>query len=334
MKALITGINGQDGSYLAELLLSKGYEVYGIVRRSSSMANRKWIDGLDVKLVYGDMQDGTSLEQIIQEIKPDEVYNLAAQSHVGISFKVPEYTADVNALGVIRLLEAIRKAVPKCKVYQASTSEMYGSYMQEATEEAPFSVNSPYAASKLMAHNICEMYREAYDMFICCGIMFNHESPRRGENFVTRKITRTICEIALGNEYELELGNLNAERDWGFAGDYVEAMWLMLQQDHPDDYIVATGETHSVREFVESVCKALQLKITWTNNGLNEVGTIYDYDENIRIGKISVNEKYYRPKDVYFLRGNPKKAREILGWKQKVSFEELVKMMVRNDYEI
>jgi len=334
MKALITGINGQDGSYLAELLLSKGYEVYGIVRRSSSMANRKWIDGLDVKLVYGDMQDGTSLEQIIQEIKPDEVYNLAAQSHVGISFKVPEYTADVNALGVIRLLEAIRKAVPKCKVYQASTSEMYGSYMQEATEEAPFSVNSPYAASKLMAHNICEMYRDAYDMFICCGIMFNHESPRRGENFVTRKITRTICEIALGNEYELELGNLNAERDWGFAGDYVEAMWLMLQQDHPDDYIVATGETHSVREFVESVCKALQLKITWTNNGLNEVGTIYDYDENIRIGKISVNEKYYRPKDVYFLRGNPKKAREILGWKQKVSFEELVKMMVRNDYEI
>jgi GDPmannose 4,6-dehydratase len=314
------------------LLLEKEYEVYGLVRRSTTMDNRKWIDHLDVKLLYGDMLDGTSLEQIIQKIKPDEVYNLASQSHVGISFKIPEYTADVNGLGVIRLLEAIRKTVPMCRVYQASTSEMYGSYMQEATEESPFSVNSPYAASKLFAHNICEMYREAYDMFICCGILFNHESPRRGLNFVTRKITNALCQIAIGDQDELVLGNLEAERDWGFAGDYVEAMWLMLQQDVPDDFVIATGKTHSVREFVEAVCKRLRLHITWHGKGLDEFGMIEDKCSGIpHLGTVSVSKKYYRPKDVHFLKGNPKRALEVLGWKPKTNFKELVELMVHDD---
>lgn len=334
--ALVTGITGQDGSYLAELLLSKGYEVYGIVRRSSSMDNRKYIDPLDVKLLYGDMLDGTSLEQIIKKVKPDEVYNLASQSHVGISFKIPEYTANVNALGVIRLLEAVRKTVPECKVYQASTSEMYGSYMQEATEEAPFSVNSPYAASKLFAHNICEMYREAYDMFICCGILFNHESPRRGENFVTRKITKTLVKAVKYPEKStsLILGNLDAERDWGFAGDYVKAMWLMLQHVNPDDYVIATGDTHSVREFVEEACKCLKLNISWSGHGLKEFGIIDDKCAGIPFfSTVEVSPKYYRPKDVYFLKGNPKKAREVLGWKPKVKFKELVKMMIESDFD-
>jgi len=332
-KALITGITGQDGSYLAELLLSKGYEVYGIVRRSTSMANRKWIDNLDVKLLYGDLLDGTSIEQIIKKIEPDEVYNLASQSHVGISFQVPEYTANVNALGVIRLLEAVRRNCPKAKVYQASTSEMYGSYFQEATEKAPFSVSSPYGASKLFAHNICEIYRTAYDMFICCGILFNHESPRRALNFVTRKITNTLCKIVGEEEEELVLGNLDAKRDWGFAGDYVEAMWLMLQHHCPDEYVIATRETHTVREFVEETCKALNLSIVWSGSGTMEFGIIrYNCEDHPYVGRVTVSEKYYRPKDVHYLKGNSAKAKRVLGWKTKHTFEDLVKMMVREDF--
>jgi len=335
-RALITGITGQDGGYLAEFLLERGYEVYGLIRRSSSMANRKWIDPLDIKLIYGDMLDSVSIENAVIKSQPHEVYNLASQSHVGISFQIPEYTAKVNAIGVIKLLEAIRKFCPGAKVYQASTSEMYGSYDREATEESPFSANSPYAASKLFAHNICEMYREAYKMFICCGILFNHESPRRGLNFVTRKITNGLVRMITGKGDEtLLLGNLNASRDWGYAGDYVEAMWLMLQQDEPDDYVIATGKTHTVREFIEEACKVLKVKLTWNGkSGLDEVGIVEDPCGNVPyLGFIQISEKYYRPVDVHFLKGNSQKAEKKLGWKPKTSFKDLVNMMVWSDYD-
>lgn len=329
-KALITGITGQDGSYLADLLLEKDYEVHGIVRRSSSMENRKYIDDLDVILHYGDMTDGSSLDRILHEVKPDEIYNLAAMSHVGVSFKIPEYTTDVNALGVIRLLEAARKFCPKAKIYQASTSEMYGTLYKQADESSPFSTNSPYAASKLFAHNICDMYRQAYGMFICCGILFNHESPRRGLNFVTRKITKSLCRIKKRQIYELFLGNLNAVRDWGFAGDYVEAMWMMLQHSKPDDYVIATGKTHSVKEFVEEACKCLGVEISWTNTSLKELGVI-SWDGILAGGLVRVSEEYYRPKDVHYLKGNPEKAMKVLGWKPKTTFKQLVKMMIESD---
>ena len=332
--ALITGITGQDGYYLAKLLTEKGYEVNGMVRRSSSMDNRKHIDTItELKLVYGDMLDGTSLESIIKEIMPDEIYNLAAQSHVGISFKIPEYTANVNALGVIRLLEAVRKTAPYAKVYQASTSEMYGKSIEETDEQTPFSVSSPYASSKLFAHNICEMYRDAYKMFICCGILFNHESPIRGLNFVTRKISNTLAKIHFMLEDTLSLGNLEAQRDWGYAGDYVEAMWLMLQQNKPDDYVIATGQTHTVREFVEEACKCLGYKIEWNGKvGKYACGFISDPCAGIPyLAQVTVDPKYYRPIDVSYLKGNPAKAERVLGWKPKVSFKELVKMMVHRD---
>jgi GDPmannose 4,6-dehydratase len=295
------------------------------------MTNRKWIDKLEgIKLLYGDLLDGTNIESIMERVKPNEIYNLAAQSHVAISFQIPEYTANVNGLGVIRLLEAMRKHVPFARFYQASTSEMFGKHYDEADEQAPFSVSSPYATSKLFAHNICEIYREAYNLFICCGILFNHESPRRGENFVTRKITKNLVDMSVFRISQFELGNLDSKRDWGFAGDYVEAMWLMLQQDKPDDYVIATGKVHTVKEFVEESCEILGLTIEWNGRkGLQEIGTVYERE--VEIGRIVVNPKYYRPIDVTFLKGNSQKAEKVLGWKPKTSFKELVELMVRSD---
>lgn len=332
-KALITGITGQDGGYLAELLLKKGYEVYGIVRRSTTMYNRRWIDSLDVKLIYGDMLDGTSIEKIMKKVKPDEIYNLAAQSHVGISFQIPEYTSNVNGLGVIRLLEAMRKTVPLARFYQASTSEMFGKSVEETDELSPFSVSSPYAISKLFAHNICEVYKEAYDLFICCGILFNHESPRRPLNFVTRKISNTIAKIHLRRTDTLALGNIFSQRDWGFAGDYVEAMWLMLQHDIPDNYVIATGQVHTVKDFVDEACKCIGLDISWNGRpATGALGIISDFFlGKPDLARVVVNPKYYRPIDVTFLKGNPAKAKKVLGWKPKVSFKELVQMMVHRD---
>ena len=333
-KALITGITGQDGGYLAELLTNKNYEVYGLVRRSSTMDNRKYIDNIPgLHLLYGDLLDGTNLEYIMKAVKPDEIYNLAAQSHVGISFQIPEYTANVNGLGVIRLLEAMRKTVPEAKFYQASTSEMFGKSTEEADEQAPFSVSSPYASSKLFAHNICEMYREAYNLFICCGILFNHESPRRGLNFVTRKISNTIAKIHLMKGDSLVLGNIDSMRDWGFAGDYVKAMWLMLQHDVPDNYVIATGQIHTVRDFVEEACKCVGMEVVWNGRiGLSAYGHISDPCRGIPfMASVEVDSKYYRPIDVPYLKGNPAKAKKVLGWKPDVSFKELVQMMVHRD---
>lgn len=332
-KALITGITGQDGGYLAQLLLKEGYEVYGMVRRTTTMYNRRWIDSLDVKLIYGDMLDGTSIEKIMKEVKPDEIYNLAAQSHVGISFQIPEYTSNVNGIGVIRLLEAMRKTVPLARFYQASTSEMFGKGVEETDELSPFSVSSPYAISKLFAHNICEVYKEAYDLFICCGILFNHESPRRPLNFVTRKISNTIAKIHLRKTDTLALGNILSQRDWGFAGDYVEAMWLMLQHDIPDNYVIATGQTHTVKQFIDEACKCIGLDISW--NGRPATGALGIISDSLLgrpdFARVVVNPKYYRPIDVTFLKGNSAKAKRVLGWKPKVSFKELVQMMVHRD---
>ncbi len=318
-RAFITGITGQDGSYLTELLLAKGYEVHGLVRRSSSL-NRGRIDHLRVDehsprarlfLHYGDMEDASSLSNVLQEVRPDEVYNLAAQSHVRVSFEIAEYTADVTGLGALRLLEAVRRTVPKARYYQASSSEMFGGVQGEPQDEkTPFHPRSPYAVAKLYAHWQTVNYREAYGMHASNGILFNHESPRRGEAFVTRKITRGVARIKLGLQDKLYLGNLDAKRDWGFAGDYVEAMWLMLQQNEPGDYVVATGETHSVREFLEAAFSYLDL----------------DHREYVEI-----DPKYYRPSEVDVLQGNPAKAKLVLGWEPRVSFDGLVRMMVDAD---
>ncbi len=329
-KALITGITGQDGSYLAEFLISKGYEVYGLIRRSSSMTNRKHIDKIkDLILVYGDMTDGCSIEGVINSIMPDEIYNLAAQSHVGISFRIPEYTINTNALGLVRILEAVKKIALKIKVYQASTSEMFGNQGKnvKANEKYPFTVNSPYASSKLMAHNICVMYREAYNMFICCGILFNHESPRRGENFVTQKIVKGLCAILKNKTDYLRLGNLDAVRDWGHAADYVEAMWLMMQQDKPDDYVIATGVAHTVRDFIEEACNCLDITTEWESEGV-----CFLWQKSILVGTIIVDKKYYRPLEVPYLLGDASKALKVLNWKPNVSFKMLVELMVRNEW--
>lgn len=320
--ALITGITGQDGSYLAELLLSKGYDVYGLMRRSSSF-NTSRIDhvyqdphekNIRLKLVYGDLNDASSLNRIIKMVKPDEIYNLGAQSHVKVSFEVPEYTAEITGLGTIRLLEAIRDSGIKTKFYQASSSEMYG-LVQEIpqSEKTPFYPRSPYAAAKLYAYWITVNYREGYDMFACNGILFNHESPRRGETFVTRKITMALAKIHFGLQEKLYLGNLDAKRDWGFAGDYVEAMWLMLQQKKADDYVIATGETHSVREFLEEA---------FGYAGMN-------WKKHIEIDK-----RYFRPTEVDILIGDSSKAKKKLKWKPKVNFKQLVKMMVDADMQV
>jgi GDPmannose 4,6-dehydratase len=340
-RALITGITGQDGAYLAEFLLKKDYEVHGIKRRSSSF-NTARVDHLyrdpheeavRFFMHYGDLTDATNLIRIIQEIHPDEIYNLAAQSHVKVSFETPEYTANSDALGTLRLLEAIRilNMIDKTRFYQASTSELYGKVQEiPQSETTPFYPRSPYGAAKLYAYWITINYREAYNVFACNGILFNHESPIRGETFVTRKITRAVARIKLGLQHMLYLGNLDAKRDWGYAGDYVKAMWLMLQQDNPEDYVIATGETHSVKEFVENAFKVVGISISWEGNGIDEVGI------DSKTGKIlvKIDPRYFRPTEVDFLLGDPTKARTNLGWEPAVTFEKLVKMMVREDLKL
>jgi GDPmannose 4,6-dehydratase len=318
-KALITGITGQDGSYLAELLLSKGYEVYGIIRRSSSF-NTSRIDliyqdphvpNAHLHLVYGDLNDASSLNKIVRTIRPDEIYNLGAQSHVRVSFDIPEYTAEVTGVGAVRLLEAIRESGLRPKFYQASSSEMYGKVQEIPQDETtPFYPRSPYAAAKVYAYWITVNYREAYGLFACNGILFNHESPRRGETFVTRKVTIAAARIKLGLQRELYLGNLDAKRDWGYTGDYVQAMWLMLQQEEPDDYVIATGETHTVRELLDVAFGHLGLD--WTSY-------------------VKIDAKYYRPTEVDLLIGDAGKAKRQLRWESKVSFKELITMMVDAD---
>ena len=337
-KALISGITGQDGAYLAEFLLKKGYEVHGIKRRSSSF-NTARIDHLyrdpheqEVRffLHYGDLTDATNLIRIIQEIQPDEIYNLAAQSHVQVSFETPEYTANSDALGTLRLLEAIRilGLEKKTKFYQASTSEMFGKVAEAPQKETtPFYPRSPYAAAKVYAYWITVNYREAYNMFACNGILFNHESPVRGETFVTRKITRAVARIKLGLQEKIYLGQLNAKRDWGHAADFVRAMWMMLQQDEPEDFVVATGETHSVREFVERSFHEIGITIAWEGSGLDEIGRDADSGKIL----VQVDPRYFRPTEVDFLLGDPSKAKEKLGWEPKITFKELVKIMIRED---
>jgi GDPmannose 4,6-dehydratase len=319
---LITGITGQDGSFLTELLLEKGYDVYGIIRRSSSF-NTDRIDhlyqdphepGTRLRLVYGDLNDSSSLNTLIRQIRPDEIYNLGAQSHVRVSFDVPEYTGEVTGIGTVRLLEAIREAGIKPKFYQASSSELYGKVVETPQKETtPFYPRSPYACAKAYAYWITVNYRESYQMFACNGILFNHESERRGETFVSRKITRAATRIKLGLQQKLYMGNLDARRDWGYARDYVEAMWLMMQAEEPDDYVIATGETHSVREFLEEAFGYLGL----------------DWEKYVEI-----DPRYFRPAEVDLLLGDPSKARTILGWEPKVSFKELVKIMVESDLRL
>ncbi len=334
--ALITGITGQDGSYLAEFLLEKGYEVHGIKRRTS-LFNTDRIDHLyrdphegetRFFLHHGDMTDSSSLIRIMRQVRPDEVYNLAAQSHVAVSFEEPEYTADSDALGTLRLLEAIRMLGMErtTRFYQASTSELYGSTPPPQSETTPFHPRSPYAVAKMYAFWITVNYREAYGLYACNGILFNHESPRRGETFVTRKITRALARIKLGLQDCLYLGNLDAKRDWGHAKDYVRMMWMMLQQDEPDDFVVATGEQHSVREFVEAAAGELGMEIHWRGEGVDEVGVDADGRVIVR-----VDPRYFRPAEVESLLGDPTKAKEKLGWAPEVSFRELVAEMVRED---
>jgi len=336
-KALITGITGQDGAYLAELLLAKGYEVHGIKRRTS-LFNTARIDHLyrdpheaDTRffLHHGDMTDSSSLLRIIQQVQPDEIYNLAAQSHVAVSFEEPEYTADSDAIGALRLLEAIRilGLEKKTRFYQASTSELYGLVQEVPQKETtPFYPRSPYAVAKLYAYWITVNYREAYGLYACNGILFNHESPVRGETFVTRKITRALCRIKLGLQQCLYLGNMDALRDWGHARDYVEMMWMMLQQDAPEDFVIATGEQHSVREFVEATARELGMEITWKGEGVKEAG----FDQDGRC-VVRVDPRYFRPAEVETLLGDPGKAKEKLGWVPQTTFRELVAEMVRED---
>ena len=336
-KALITGITGQDGSYLAELLISKNYEVHGIVRRSS-VSNTERIDHLiaenAVTLHDGDLSDSSSIIRIVNEVRPDEIYNLAAQSHVQVSFDAAEYTGDVDALGVLRILEAVHMlSMDKtCRIYQASTSELFGKVEEcPQSETTPFHPYSPYAVAKQYGYWMIKQYREAYGMFACNGILFNHESERRGENFVTRKITMAAGRIACGLQDHLELGNLNALRDWGYAKDYVECMWLMLQQDKPDDFVIATGVQHTVREFTELAFANNGIKIKWQGNGIDEKG----YDAKTGKMLVCVNPKWFRPTDVVNLLGDPTKARTVLGWDPlKTSYEELCAIMSRHDRKL
>ena len=330
-KALITGITGQDGSYLAELLLEKGYEVHGIVRRAS-MINTHRLDHIyeKIKLHYGDLTDSTNLIRVIQTVKPDEIYNLGAQSHVKVSFEIPEYTGQVDALGTLRVLEAVRilGMVDKVRIYQASTSELYGKVQEiPQSEKTPFYPRSPYGCAKIYGYWITKNYREAYGLYACTGILFNHESPRRGETFVTRKITMGLKAIAEGRQKVLYLGNLNAKRDWGHARDYCEAMWLMLQQDEPEDFVIATGKQYSVREFVEEAAPYFGFDIEWHSNGEDEIGM----DKKTKKTIIAVDPKYYRPSEVDTLLGDSTKARIELGWTPKTTFRELVKEMCENE---
>merc|ERR1712116_71705 len=333
------GTTGQDGSYLAELLLSKGYEVHGIVRRSSSFntgriehlyADSRTHRHCAMHLHYGDLTDSSCLVKIISQIKPSEIYNLGAQTHVKVSFELSEYTADVNAVGTLRLLDAIRCCglEKQVKLYQASTSEMYGKVQETPqTETTPFYPRSPYGVAKLYAYWIIKNYREAYDMFLCNGILFNHESPRRGETFVTRKVTRSLAKIHLGQMESFELGNLDSMRDWGHAKDYVEGMWLMLQQDKPDDFVLATGHMHSVREFVEAACAYIGMELEWEGSGDTEIAK----EKKTGIVRLRVNPKFYRPTEVEQLLGDPTKAKTKLGWAPKVDFKALVKDMMDSD---
>jgi GDPmannose 4,6-dehydratase len=325
--ALITGITGQDGSYLAELLLEKGYEVHGIIRRSSSI-NTDRIDHIyeKIHLHYGDLTDSTNIVRVIQKVKPDEIYNLGAQSHVKVSFEMPEYTADVDGMGTLRVLEAVRLLgmEDRVRIYQASTSELYGLVQETPQSEAtPFYPRSPYGCAKIYGYWITKNYREAYGMYACTGILFNHESPRRGETFVTRKITRGLKAISEGKQNVLYLGNLNALRDWGHAKDYVEAMWLMLQQETPEDYVIATGKQYSVRQFVEKAAPYFGFDIEWYGDGEDEIGI----DKKSKKTIVAVNKKYFRPSEVETLLGNPTKAKNELGWEPKISFEKLVEDM-------
>jgi GDPmannose 4,6-dehydratase len=336
--ALITGITGQDGSYLAEFLLDKGYTVHGILRRSSSF-NTGRIDHLynDASILnsrlflhYGDLTDSSNLNRLLERIQPDEVYNLAAQSHVKVSFEVPEYTAEVDAIGTLRFLDAIKETGVKTRFYQASTSELYGKVQEiPQTERTPFYPRSPYAVAKIYGYWIVVNYREAYGLYACNGILFNHESPRRGETFVTRKITRAAARIKAGLQTGLTLGNLGAKRDWGYAPEYVEAMWLMLQQDVPDDFVIATGETHTVRDFASVAFSELGIDLAWEGEEEAEAGR----DRATGAVLVTVNPAYYRPTEVELLIGDPSKAKEKLGWQPKVTFDELARMMARSDYE-
>lgn len=338
-KALITGITGQDGSYLAELLLEKGYEVHGIIRRSSSF-NTGRIDHIfqdphekNKKLIlhYGDLADSSNIARLLREIKPDEIYNLGAQSHVRVSFDIPEYTADVVGLGTIRILDAIRDAGIKTRFYQASSSELFGKVQETPQKETtPFYPRSPYACAKLYSFWITVNYRESYGLYACNGILFNHESPRRGETFVTKKITRGLARILSGKEDCLYLGNIDAKRDWGYAKDYVEGMWRMLQQKTPEDFVLATGETHSVREFIEECAKILKIDLRWKGKSINEVGI----DNKTKKTIIRIDSKYFRPAEVDLLLGDPTKARKKLGWKPKTKFKNLVRIMLEADLEI
>lgn len=328
-RALITGITGQDGSYLAEFLLEKGYEVFGLKRRTSTITFERIKQIQDkITLVSGDMHDQSSLLNAVREAEPDEVYNLAAQSFVPASWDQPLLTGDVTGLGVTRILEAIRRVNPKIRFYQASSSEMFGKVQEvPQTEKTPFYPRSPYGVAKVYGHWITVNYRESYDMFCCSGILFNHESPRRGLEFVTRKITNGVAKISMGLADGISLGNLESKRDWGYAGDYVRAMWLMLQQDNPDDYVIATGETHPVREFVELAFKVVGTNMRWEGQGMDEKGI------DPKTGKIlvRVDPQFFRPAEVHQLVGNPVKARERLGWEREVSFEGLIEIMVESD---
>jgi len=333
-RAFITGVTGQDGSYLAELLLQKKYEVHAIIRRSS-IFNTYRIDHImnnpNFYTYYGDLTDSSNLHRLMSKIKPDEVYNLGAQSHVAVSFEVPEYTAEVVGTGAIRLLDAIRDSNVKCKYYQASTSELFGGIpgTEPQSESTPFYPKSPYGAAKLYAYWVTVNYRESYDLFACNGILFNHESPRRGETFVTKKITQAVARIYQGRQKVLKLGNIDAKRDWGHAKDFVYAQWLMLQQDKPQDYVIATGETHTVREFVELAFKETDVNIVWKGEGINEKGI----DEKTGNILVEIEKKYFRPAEVELLLGDPSKAEKELNWKRLVSFQELVSGMVKYDLE-
>ena len=336
-KALIFGITGQDGSYLAEFLLDKKYIVHGVKRRSSSLNTERVdhiyeINNKSFFLHYGDVTDAISIHKLINLIKPDEIYNLSAQSHVAVSFMIPSYTANVDALGCLNILEAIKTSnlTKKIKFYQAGTSEMFGKVLEiPQTEKTPFYPRSPYGVAKVFSHWITINYRESYKMFACNGILFNHESPRRGETFVTRKITIGLAKIKLGLQKKLFLGNLDAKRDWGHAKDYVEAQWLMLQQKKPDDFVIATGKQYSVKHFINIVAKELDMKITWRGKGINEKA--YDQKNNIII---ECNKRYFRPNEVDTLLGNPSKAKKILKWKPKITIKQLAKEMVQNDLNL
>ena len=334
--ALVTGITGQDGSLIADFLLNKNYKVIGIKRRSSSF-NTQRIDHLykdfqeknNFKPFYGDLTDSTNILRVIQSVKPDEIYNLGAQSHVHTSFETPEYTANADALGTLRILESIRilKLQKKTKFYQASTSEIFGNSKTPQNEKTPFKPESPYGTAKLYAYWTTINYRNAYNIFACNGILFNHEGPKRGETFVTRKITKAVAEIYKGKRKLFYLGNLDAKRDWGNAKDYVEAMWLMLQQKKPDDYVIATGKSWSVRDFVKKAFKVLNIKIKWKGKGINEIG----YDSKTKKTLIKIDPNYYRPNEIYNLRGDYSKAKRILGWRPKTSFDSMIKEMVYSD---